>query len=88
MNHQLNLSLTRNCVWTISNLCRGKNSLSNTTFLASAIPVLFKLLTTHSDADILADTCWAFSYLCDGPNVKIDSVINAGVCPVLVKLLM
>ncbi|XP_050428800.1 importin subunit alpha-7 isoform X1 [Adelges cooleyi] len=81
------LSMTRNSVWALSNLCRGKSPPPDFNMVSPALPVLAELLT-HSDADVLADTCWALSYLSDGPNEKIQAVIDAGVCPTLVELLM
>ncbi|KZC09861.1 PREDICTED: importin subunit alpha-7-like [Dufourea novaeangliae] len=81
------LTMTRNAVWALSNLCRGKNPVPVFEKVAPCLPVLAHVLN-HSDSDVLADACWALSYLSDGPNDKIQAVIDAGVCRRLVELLM
>ncbi|KAF7234975.1 Importin subunit alpha-7 [Varanus komodoensis] len=81
------LTMTRNAVWALSNLCRGKNPPPEFEKVSSCLPVLSRLLFS-SDSDLLADACWALSYLSDGPNEKIQAVIDSGVCRRLVELLM
>lgn len=81
------LSMTRNAVWAVSNICRGKSPPPDFAKVSPCLPVLSRLLF-HVDADVLADSCWALSYLSDGPNEKIQAVIDAGVCRRLVELLM
>ncbi|XP_028968080.1 importin subunit alpha-7 [Galendromus occidentalis] len=80
------IGMTRNAVWALSNLCRGKNPPPNFEHVRICLPLLAKLLYSN-DADLLADTCWALSYLSDGPNEKIQAVMDTGVCGRLVELL-
>ncbi|XP_017772100.1 PREDICTED: importin subunit alpha-7 [Nicrophorus vespilloides] len=87
VGQNIRVTMARNTVWALSNLCRGKNPPPNFRQVKPALPVLARLLF-HGDADVLSDTCWALSYLSDGPNDKIQAVIDAGVCRRLVELLM
>ncbi|CAK8685961.1 importin subunit alpha-7-like [Clavelina lepadiformis] len=80
------LSMLRNVVWAISNVCRGKNPPPNFQKVSPCLPVLARLLF-NEEPDILADTAWALSYLSDGPNENIQMVIDSGVCRRLVELL-
>jgi len=80
------ITMTRNAVWCLSNLCRGKNPPPEFSKVSVALPALASLLF-HHDADVLADACWAIAYLSDGPNMKIQTVIDSGVCRRLVELL-
>ncbi|KAG7212988.1 hypothetical protein KM043_002328 [Ampulex compressa] len=81
------LSMIRNGVWALSNLCRGKNPSPDFAKVAPCLPVLAHFLN-HEDSDVLADACWALSYLSDGPNDNIQAVIDAGVCRRLVELML
>uniref|UniRef100_A0A8C9TE32 Importin subunit alpha n=1 Tax=Scleropages formosus TaxID=113540 RepID=A0A8C9TE32_SCLFO len=84
---QNRLTMMRNAVWALSNLCRGKNPPPDFAKVSPCLSVLSWLLFVN-DTDILADACWALSYLSDGPNDKIQAVIDSGVCRRLVELLM
>ncbi|KAJ8315056.1 hypothetical protein KUTeg_007206 [Tegillarca granosa] len=87
LSKSTSLSMTRNAVWCLSNLCRGKSPPPDFAKVSPSLPVLARLLF-HTDKDVLADACWALSYLSDGPNEKIQAVIDSGVCRRLVELLM
>ncbi|KAM5180827.1 importin subunit alpha-5 [Mantella aurantiaca] len=87
LSKQNRLTMTRNAVWALSNLCRGKNPPPDFAKVSPCLNVLSWLLFV-GDTDVLADACWALSYLSDGPNDKIQAVIDAGVCRRLVELLM
>ncbi|EPX71905.1 karyopherin Cut15 [Schizosaccharomyces octosporus yFS286] len=81
------LSMLRNCTWTLSNMCRGKNPQPDWNTISCVIPVLSKLIYSLDD-DVIVDALWAISYLSDGPNEKIQSIIDAGIPRRLVELLM
>ncbi|XP_004718162.2 LOW QUALITY PROTEIN: importin subunit alpha-6 [Echinops telfairi] len=81
------LTTTRNAVWALSNLCRGKNPPLNFSKVSSCLNVLSRLLFS-SDSDVLAGVCWPLSSLSDGTNDKIQAVIDSGVCGRLVELLI
>jgi len=80
-------SLLGNCVWTLSNFCRGKPHV-DLNHIKPAIPVLAKLLNGNKeDGGVLVDVCWALSYLSDGSEDRIQAVIDAGVIPDLITML-
>jgi len=80
-----NVSLFNNCVWALSNFCRGKPQ-PDLNLVAPALPFLATIVQKPS-GDALMDACWALSYLSDGDDERIDAVMNTGVVPPLVSLL-
>uniref|UniRef100_A0A1A9VIL1 Importin subunit alpha n=1 Tax=Glossina austeni TaxID=7395 RepID=A0A1A9VIL1_GLOAU len=80
------LSLERNLVWLMSNLCRNKSPMPSFEQINRLLPSLAKLLWGF-DAQVITDTCWALSYLSDDNEIKIQAVIDADTVPRLVSLL-
>jgi importin subunit alpha-1 len=80
------LSILRNGVWFLSNLCRGKPK-APFELISPCLQLLSNLICGHDD-EVLTDACWAYSYLSDGPNDHIESVISSGATTRLVELLM
>jgi len=80
------ISLLRNCVWTLSNFCRGKPA-PPLAAVQPALAVLARVLTTCTDEDTVVDATWAFSYLSDGENDRIQAVVDQGIVPTLVAML-
>lgn len=81
-----NNGVLSNCVWALSNFCRGKPQpdLEN---VAPAIPHLANLLKLNNK-EALMDACWAISYLSDGDNDRIDAVMDGdGIVANIVNLL-
>ena len=80
-----------NVVWTISNLCRNKNSAPKIEVINQVLPTLNKLMASHEDTKVLANACWALTYLTDGTNAhcneRIQVVVDSGSVPNLVKML-
>jgi importin subunit alpha-6/7 len=81
-----NLSLLRNCVWSLSNFCRGKPQPS-LEVIESAYEPLVVLLKTCSDQATVVDACWALSYLSDGSDARIQKLVELDPCYALVKML-
>ncbi len=81
-----NLSLLRNCTWTLSNFCRGKPQPSLSTILP-AIQALSMLLKTTSDVETMADVAWALSYISDGENDRIEVIVAQNIVAHLVEMI-
>lgn len=80
------ISFTRNAIWTLSNLCRGKPG-PKLIYLKEIILILEKFIFSE-DPGILADVCWAFSYISDGSRERIQMVIESGALLRITELLM
>uniref|UniRef100_A0A1A9WCB0 Importin subunit alpha n=1 Tax=Glossina brevipalpis TaxID=37001 RepID=A0A1A9WCB0_9MUSC len=80
------LSVQRNLVWLMSNLCRNKNPIPPFEEVKRLLPILSKLLWS-SDEQVITDVCWALSYVTDDNDMKTQAVIDTGALPRLVSLL-
>jgi len=80
------ISFLRNCVWTLSNLCRNKPG-PNLKDTNSILFVLAKLIFSD-DTEILTDVCWTLSYLSDGSPERIQALVDSGIIKRLIELLM
>lgn len=84
-----NAPLFDNCVWALSNFCRGKPQ-PQLDQVSPALPILANVLkgasVTSSSAKI--DALWALSYISDGPDERIQSVLDThGLVDTLVHML-
>lgn len=82
-----NPTLLNNCVWALSNFCRGKPAPA-VDMVASAIPVLASILAGNNNDEAKSDALWALSYISDGNDERIQTVIDCdGVVALLVEIL-
>lgn len=82
-----NKSLFGNCVWAVSNFCRGKPQ-PRLNLVAPAVPVLAKVLQGINNDDAKADALWALSYISDGDDERIQLVNGEeGILESLIDLL-
>mmetsp|Transcript_24951 Transcript_24951/g.36801 ORF Transcript_24951/g.36801 Transcript_24951/m.36801 type:complete len:534 (-) Transcript_24951:202-1803(-) len=81
-----NISLLRNCVWTLSNFCRGKPQPS-LEVIQPAFEPLGAIIKNCSDQATIVDACWALSYLSDGCNDRVQKVVDLDVVGALVQML-
>jgi importin subunit alpha-1 len=79
------LSMIRDGVWLLMNLCNGKPQ-PNFERVRIAFPVLMELLS-HNDEQVYGHSCWALSHLTDSPKNKFEDLIDDGVCLRLIELL-
>jgi importin subunit alpha-1 len=78
-------SLFTNCVWALSNFCRGKPQPAISQ-VQSAIPAIVDILRGENE-DAKVDALWALSYISDGNEEHVDAVLECDVAPILVEIL-
>jgi importin subunit alpha-1 len=72
-------------VWSLSNLCRGKQT-SEMNNIIPVFPVLVKLLSsTHCET--LLNACWAFTYLTEENDTVVKALKEENLIPQFVSLL-
>ena len=81
-----NVSLLRNCVWALSNFCRGKPQ-PDLHIIQPAFEAISILLNNCNDQQTIVDACWALSYLSDGTNDRIQQCVDHQVVPQLVQMI-
>lgn len=79
-------SILRNCIWTLSNLCRGKPQ-PDIVQISPALPVLSQILRECNDDEAIVDAAWAISYLSDGDDSRIQSILDLSILPNLVHMI-
>ncbi|KAL6073927.1 hypothetical protein QOT17_004620 [Balamuthia mandrillaris] len=85
------LSLQRQAVWTLSNLCRhdledSSSSPADWDTIQHALPSLAVLLY-HQDMQVIGDAAWALAYMTDDRFYdRVDAVLQANVARRLVEL--
>lgn len=77
-------SLFTNCVWALSNFCRGKPQ-PEISQVESAIPVIVEILNGDNE-DAKVDALWALSYISDGEEDHVDAVLRSNVAKMLVEI--
>lgn len=85
LNHEKRISSTRNAVWAISNLCRGRPK-PDMRKLRPALPVIAKVLSSD-DQEVLTDALWCLSYISDGTSNDIQEALDLMISDRLVELM-
>ena len=92
---EANMSLLRNSIWAISNLCRFPAALSrpgvHDTWLKSIAPaaaVLAQVLLNCDDDEALESCIYALGYIGDKDDARIRCVVETGVTERLVQILV
>lgn len=80
-----NNSLFGNCVWSLSNFCRGKPG-PNLSLIAPAVPTLAQVLKGNN-SEAKTDALWALSYISDGDDDRIQTVLSTGIAELLISML-
>jgi hypothetical protein len=76
------VSLRRNVLWLIANLCRGKPA-PPLSAVACVLPHLAAMIQ-YPDADVVANALWCLSFISDGSSAGISAVLAHGVLPAII----
>ena len=80
-------SFTRNAIWTLSNLCKGKPPVEFEK-VQRAIPTFARVLAATDVQEVLNDICWTLSYITDeGGDSRIVVFLQCNMVPRLCQLL-
>lgn len=72
------MSLLKNVVWAISNLCRGTPK-PDFVLIRDCIPAMnYAIVHEKSSDEARTDALWALSYLSDGEDFRIQAVVDSG----------
>jgi len=85
LKNDSNVSLRRNGVWALSNLCRGK-PLPNLSLIKGAIPFFADVLKNDTDEQSLTDAAWGVSYAV-GNEQGVEIFLAQNAVPNLIQLL-
>ncbi len=82
-----NSSFTRNSIWTLSNLCKGKPAVKFER-VRRVIPTFARVLAATDTTEVLNDICWTLSYITDeGGDDRIVVFLECNMVPRLCQLL-
>ena len=77
LDKKAKLSLVKNGIWCITNLCRDKHHRINMEVIQPCFPILTKYLIETDDKEVLSEILWAISYLTDTTNEDLEIFINS-----------
>ena len=85
---QTELSLLRNCAWTLCNLCRGQPQ-PLLALVCPALAVLSQQLLLSSDSEVLTDALWTLAFITDGGvHDRVQAFLDSDGCARIVELML
>lgn len=83
------IDLVKQCVWSLSNFCRGKPILPyeiTKPVLELAVKFIFQYVSAQAeDFEEMVDICWIFSHFTENHKKSIKLLITMNVIPILLK---